>query len=365
VDVTLVVDALGPQLSGIGRYTWELCRRVPDQPGIGRVGFFANGRFVDDPECLMRDQPTRSRRRLPRWARRRLVRRRLRNSLVHGPNYFLPPDADGGIITVHDLSVLRYPETHPSARVKAFERQFESSLARASHVITDSETVRSEVIADLGLAASKVTAIHLGVGSEYRPRSFAEIEPVLASLGLKPGEYALCVSTLEPRKKIAELIGAWRELPAGLRNATPLVLAGAKGWLNDQLHDEIEKAVAEGWLKHPGFVPEPLLLALYAGASLFLYPSSYEGFGLPPLEAMASGVPVLVANRSCLPEISGDAAGYVDPDDQVGFSAAIAEALTDSAWRIRAREKGLERAAAFSWDKCASETAELYLRCAP
>jgi alpha-1,3-rhamnosyl/mannosyltransferase len=284
----------------------------------------------------------------------------LQSSLVHGPNYFLPPEADSGVITVHDLSVFRYPDAHPAARLRSFERQFESSLARAAHVITDSETVRLEVIADFGLAETEVTAIPLAAGEEYRPRSAAELHTLLQPLGLKPGGYALCVSTLEPRKKIAELLRAWRQLPDGLRDSTQLVLAGAKGWLNEQLHEEIREGAAAGWLKHLGFVPEATLPSLYAGARLFLYPSIYEGFGLPPVEAMASGVPVLVANRSCLLEICGEAAKCVDPDDVIGFSAAIEEALTDSGWRMQARERGLERAAAFSWERCAAQTVDVY-----
>lgn len=360
MDVTLLVDALGPQLSGIGRYVWELCTRVPLQPGIDQVGYFAHGRYLERLDPLLDGNLPRSRRRVPRWIATRLTRRRLRTSLVHGPNYFLPAGAETGIVTVHDLSVFRYPDTHPPDRLVEFERRFATTLAKAAHVITDSETVRRELIADFGVSATNVTAVHLGVAREFQPRAAAALELPLATIGLRPGGYALCVSTVEPRKKIAELIRAWRELPENLRTTMPLVLAGAEGWLNDSLHDEIREGIAAGWLKHVGYVPEGLLLALYAGAALFLYPSTYEGFGLPPLEAMASGVPVLVANRSCLPEICGDAAGYVDPDDVTAFTAAIVRALTDTRWRAEARRKGLERAASFSWDHCAAKTVNIY-----
>jgi hypothetical protein len=141
VDVTLVVDALGPQLSGIGRYVWELCNRIPLEPGVGRVGFFAHDGFVDDLDSLLGERPFHRRTHLPRWLYRRLDRRRLQESIVHGPNYFLPPEIESGIITIHDLSVFRHPETHPADRLEDFERQFASSLARATHVITDTETV--------------------------------------------------------------------------------------------------------------------------------------------------------------------------------------------------------------------------------
>jgi alpha-1,3-rhamnosyl/mannosyltransferase len=140
------------------------------------------------------------------------------------------------------------------------------------------------------------------------------------------------------------------------------VLAGAAGWLNEALHQQIDRAVAGGWIKHLGFVPEAALPALYAGAELFLYPSIYEGFGLPPVEAMASGVPTIVANRSCLPEICGDAVKYVDPDDHTGFATAILAALTDASWRKQARDDGLARAADYDWAKCAAGTAAVYAR---
>jgi alpha-1,3-rhamnosyl/mannosyltransferase len=362
VNVTLVVDALGPQLGGIGRYTLELCRRIPAQPEVERVGFFVNGHFIDDPESLVSGAGSRPRRRLPPWLRRRLDSRRIRSSLVHGPNYFLPPQAESGVITVHDLSVFRYPETHPPERLKAFDRDFRRSLERAVHVITDSETVRRELISDLGVDESRVSAIHLGVDERYRPRADAELRSQLSELGLAPGGYGLCVSTIEPRKKIAELVRAWRDLPRKLRDSTPLVLAGGQGWLNESVHREIREGVDAGWLHNLGFVPEAMLPALYSGAALFAYPSIYEGFGLPPVEAMASGVPVLVANRSCLPEVCGSAAAYCDPEDSEAFGNSIVEALTDTSWRTAARAQGPPVAAKYSWDKCALRTAEIYSR---
>ncbi len=356
-----MIDALGPQLSGIGRYTWELCRYLPKAAGMSDVRFFGRGRRIDDPQVLLRgDEPSR-RRRLPNVLRDAMTRRDLRAGLVHGPNYFLPPQVESGIITVHDLSVFRYPETHPAARIVEFERQFASSLARARHVITDTETVRQEVIAYFSLREEQVTAVPLGVDAHYRPHSADELGPVLAALGLRSGGYALCVSTFEPRKKIVELLAAWQRLPKDVRNAVPLVLAGAAGWRNEALHQKIEAGVAAGWLKHLGFVPEASLPPLYAGATLFLYPSIYEGFGLPPVEAMASGVPVIVAERSCLPEVCGGCARFVDPDDAEGFSAAIAAALADETWRAQARASGLRRAAGYDWSRCAERTAGIYL----
>jgi alpha-1,3-rhamnosyl/mannosyltransferase len=291
-----------------------------------------------------------------RWRTRPL----LRTTLVHGPNYFLPEGVEQGVITVHDLSVFRYPETHPVERIRDFERRFERSLRQAAHVITDTETVRGELIDTFGIAPESVTAVLLGVDAAFRPSAAAELEGPLRTWGLEPSRYALCVSTLEPRKKIGELLQAWRALPPSVRDGLPLVLAGGKGWRNDALRAEIDRAVAEGWLVQLGFVEEERLPALYAGARLFIYPSIYEGFGLPPLEAMASGVPVIVANRSCLPEVCGDAALYVDPDDVGPFAEAIERALLDETWRGAAVERGLARAAELSWTRCIEGTVGVY-----
>ena len=357
--LTLCVDALGPQPAGIGRYTWELAKGLARRDDIEDLHYFGRGRLIENPQLLIDGAKLPRRPRITRPFHDWKARRTLRSTLVHGPNYFLPALAEGGVITVHDLSVFKYPETHPQARVRAFERQFAHSLERCSHIITDTETIRHEVIETFALRPDKVSAVHLGVDSRFGPAGEAETE-ILSALGLERGGYGLCVSTLEPRKKIAELIQAWEQLPGELRSRYPLVLAGGSGWENDALHDVIERAASQGWLRHLGFVKEAALPALYAGAALFVYPSIYEGFGLPPIEAMASGIPVIVANRSCLPEVCGDAARYVEPEDLEEFAQAIQECLTDNEWRSRAILSGLERANEFGWDRCVDQTITIY-----
>jgi glycosyltransferase involved in cell wall biosynthesis len=359
--VTLCIDALDPQPGGIGRYTWELCKGLAGRDDVD-VRYFGRGRLIDDPAKLQRGEPVFRGKGLVRFARRWKARREMRSSVVHGPNYFLPPAAPRGVITVHDLSVLRYPETHPAERVRAFERQFASSLERTAHIITDTETVRGEVIEAFSIPADKISAVPLGVDERFRPLTELARTGALENWGLTAGSYGLCVSTLEPRKKVAELLSAWRRLPGPLRGGFPLVLAGGRGWLNDDLRHEVESAASEGWLRPMGFVDEALLPELYAGAGLFLYPSIYEGFGLPPLEAMASGVPVVVSNRSCLPEVCGDAARYVEPDDTDGFASAIEESFSDAQWRQETALRGLERARRFTWAGCVDGTVSVYRR---
>lgn len=354
--VTLGVDALEPNPGGIGRYTWQLYQGLALRDDI-ELRCFARGRFVDDPASLLLGRPPPRRRlsRLRTW----WDRQGLRRSLFHGPNYFLPPSANG-LVTIHDLSVFKYPETHPVERVRAFEREFDRSLGRATHIITDTETVRQELISEFNIAPATITAVHLGVEDRFRPQDPGSLQSVLAKLGLAPRQYALCVSTLEPRKRIGELLQAWRRLPPDVRSRFPLVLAGGAGWRNEQLQTAIDRGVAEGWLQRLGFVGEEDLPALYAGATLFLYPSIYEGFGLPPLEAMASGTPVIVSPRSCLPEVCGEAARYVDPDDPDRFLSEIMECLSDREWQANATSRGLKRAGDFTWDKCVDETVKIY-----
>jgi alpha-1,3-rhamnosyl/mannosyltransferase len=361
VRVTLCVDALAPNPGGIGRYTWELCKGLAGREEISSLHYVAHGRLIDDPQRLLRGERLPRARGPFRILAQRKLQQLLSSSLVHGPNYFLPPLADAGVITVHDLSVLRYPEAHPAERVRAFEKQLVPSIERSLRIITDTETMRREVIGTFAVDPERVTAVPLGVDSRFRPAGPEEIASVIGQWSLAPGGYGLCVSTLEPRKKIPELIHAWRKLPRALRDRFPLVLAGGSGWKNETLLEEIESAAAEGWLVNLGFVDDAVLPELYAGAALFAYPSTYEGFGLPPLEAMASGVPVIVANKSCLPEVCEDAARYVSPYyDDDGFAEAIREILCDADLRSDMVRRGLARAEQFTWDRCIEGTVAVY-----
>jgi glycosyltransferase involved in cell wall biosynthesis len=272
VRVALCVDALAPHPGGIGRYTWELCKGLRRREEISTVHYVARGRLIDEPERLLRGEPLPRQRALPRLIAKRKLKQVLRASLVHGPNYFLPEIVEQGVITVHDLSVFRFPESHPAARVKAFERQFIPSLERSLRIITDTETVRRELIDMFAVDPEKVTAVPLGVSPRVRPAGVDAVAGVVEQWGLAPGSYGLCVSTQEPRKKIPELIRAWRNLPRSIRDRFPLVLAGGSGWKNETLLAEIETAAAERWVLNLGFVEDAVLPQLYAGPRFLFIP---------------------------------------------------------------------------------------------
>lgn len=359
LSVTLCVDALAPSMGGVGRYTWELSQRLADETRVGEINYYANGRLLADPGTLLNGTNSR-RRRVRRVIERWKAHRAFSRTLVHSTNYFLPEAAPIGVITVHDLSVFRFPETHPLERIRQFERLFESSLRRAVHIITDTETVRHELAQTFQLGLEQITAVPLGVSELFRPAVARALPPALQGWGLERGSYGLCVATVEPRKKLLELVRTWRRLPRAIRDRVPLAVAGGAGWNNDEILDEMRTAQQEGWLRHLGHVKEADLPALYAGAALFVYPSIYEGFGLPPLEAMASGVPVIVSNQSCLSEVCGEAAFYVDPDDDNGFLGAILQGLEDDHWRDNAVRQGLARSARFTWERCTEDTVAVY-----
>lgn len=368
MKLALSVEALAPGLTGIGRYTWELAQRLPGHAGLKDVRFYRSGHWVSDLGKLLQGQaasgtpPGRRGPKLPRWAREWSMSLACRGKVFHGPNFFVPACADKGVITVHDLSVFKFPETHPAERVRQFERDFSRSVAQSVHVITDSQTTRAEVMAFTGLDASRVTAVPLGVSAAYAPRPDNEIAAQLRKYGLRPRGYALCVSTLEPRKKIEQLLSAWEYLPAALRLAYPLMLVGSSGWLSEAVQAKIHRGTAQGWVRYLGYVSESDLPALYAGAAVFVYPSTYEGFGLPPIEAMACGVPVVVSGQSCLPEVTQGAALIVEPDDVPAFATVLEQSLTDVAWRSHAVAAGLKVAASYTWQRCVDETVKVYQR---
>ena len=306
-------------------------------------------------------QPYRVSRAVQQW-RFNLGIKRIRPHLYHEPN-FLPFQFDGPtVITAHDLSWIRFPETHPSERVAVMNELFPRSLAAASHILTDAEFVRQEIIEEFGVAPTRITAVPLGARPIFRPRSADECAAALLEHGLRYRGYILCVGTLEPRKNLELAIRAYAGLPPAVRRQYPLVTVGMRGWLTSGLESVMQPLVSSGELRPLGYTSDETLAALYASALTLVYPSLYEGFGLPPLEAMASGTPVIVSDRSTLPEVVGDAGVIIDARDEVALRDALRRFADDSAfWHDRATAS-LQRASGFSWQRCAEQTLDVYRR---
>ncbi|MBI2863228.1 MAG: glycosyltransferase family 4 protein [Chloroflexi bacterium] len=277
---------------------------------------------------------------------------------------FIPPFRRNfkSVISVHDLAFRLYPETI-TAESKRYYGQIYRAVESADGIVAISESTKRDMVRLLGLPAERVTVTHLGVDSSYMPLAdWGGGQRFCEDNGL-PSSFALCVGTIEPRKNLSTLVEAWsilrREAEATWRG-TKLVLAGRRGWLYEDVFTAIERRGLAGEIVF--FEPQgpQHLLALYNTARLLVFPSLYEGFGLPPLEAMACGLPVVCANTSSLPEVVGDAALMVEPTDAAALAGAILRAATDEDLRRSLRERGLRQAAKFTWQTTAEQTLAVY-----
>ena len=288
------------------------------------------------------------------------TRHGLRGAIYHEPNY-LPMKFDGPLVlTICDMSCFDHPETHPKDRVHLMDQGMPSAIERADHILVISQDAKMSLQRWFGVSDEKITVTYLAANPSFKPIEHAALVNPLAGLGLIPKGYVLTVGTLEPRKNLSTLFAAYAKLPKPLRQRFPLVVAGMKGWKYDDLMGEAQALVNDGELRFLGYVGDAQMPALYAGAAAFCYPSRYEGFGLPALEAMAAGVPVLTSNATSLPEVVGEAGLMVDPDDLGSMSDSLALLLEDSQMAERIGQLGHARARTFSWDRCAQETLDVY-----
>ena len=276
--------------------------------------------------------------------------------LLHSPD-FIPPLAGGwrSVVTIHDLTFLRYPQFLTDESRRYYNGQIHAAVSRADAILADSAATRDDILALLDAPPAKITVVHLGVDPGFQPQS-AETVSALRERHNLHSEYLLFVGTLEPRKNVSGLLKALAALP----QAPPLVLAGRPGWLFDQTQSIISELDLQNRVRLFQDFPSTDLPALYAGASVFVLPSHYEGFGFPVLEAMACGVPVVISNRASLPEIAGEAALQVNPDEPASIANAIQRALTDTDCRRTLISAGFEQARRFTWRATAEQTLAVY-----
>lgn len=284
----------------------------------------------------------------------------VRNAVYHETNYILKPFRGPCVTTVHDLSHIRFPQFHPPQVVEWLERRLPDTLQRADAVITVSNVVREDLLEYYGLSAEKVHTIYEGVDERYKPRTSSESAGILDRYELQYQKYVLLVATLEPRKGVDLLLSAWERLPAALRREYPLVMTGSSGWRNAELRARLDALQAEGSVRHLGYVPGECLPGLYSGAAVFCYPSVYEGFGLPALDAMRSGVPVVCRAGTSMAEFSAGACLLLESAEPEELAVKLAGLLQHPQERAQWGQRGRERAAAFSWARCAHETAQIY-----
>lgn len=270
---------------------------------------------------------------------------------------FVPAKLPGvpTVYSIYDLSLRRWRETHPRERVWFFEFFLKRRLPYATHILTISEFIRQEIIEEFELPPSMVSAVPLAADPLFGPRTAEQVSKVLRRYKL-PGAYLLFVGTLEPRKNIDVLIAA---LQAGTVDI-PLVLVGWQGWGDKGWMEKISKAGLAGRVHIIGHVPDEDLVAIYNGATALVYPSLYEGFGLPILEAMACGCPVICSNAASMPEVAGNAALLIDPADSEELAANIEIVAHDNNKRAEMIGQGHKQAAKFSWERTAAETLDVF-----
>ncbi len=266
------------------------------------------------------------------------------------------------VMTVHDTIVLRQPEWQLPDSVYAHTHKLYAIARYATRIIADSEHTRRDVIALLGVAPERIDVVPLAAGPEFHPPTDpAEDQAALARYGLRDGDYVLFVGTIEPRKNLVRLATAFKAaVEREPRLTTRLVLAGGWGWLTGPIAEGLEALNLGARLVMPGRVPPEDLPALLRGARAMAYVSLYEGFGLPPLEAMACGTPVVASHNSSIPEVVGDAGLLVDPYDVGAIAAALGRLLTDDARRAEVAARGSARAATFAWHRTAALTVQTY-----
>lgn len=290
---------------------------------------------------------------------------RLNTDVFHSPDFIPPLQYHGrSVITIHDLAFLIYPHfvTKDGAR---YYGQIDRAVRKADHIIAVSHSTKNDLVRMLGTPEDCITVIHEAADPRMRPMPPDEALTRVQALYGVPDEYILFVSTIEPRKNVGGLLKAYRRLRDDYKLTPALVLAGAPGWLSDDVYALVDTLDLKEHAHFLGRVEARDLPYLYNAARCLVHPAFYEGFGLTPLEAMACGTPVIVSNVSSLPEVVGDAALLIDPEQDEEITVALWRILTDDELRESLRLKGLQRAASFSWRRAAEQTMAVYRQVAP
>ncbi len=288
------------------------------------------------------------------------------------------------VVTIHDISFEHYPQFFSPRDRLILKTLVPLSARRAAHILTVSQHAKREIVQRYGLPPAKITVTYEAAGEQFQPEEDpARLRAVRARYGIPDGPFALALGNLQPRKNIARLVAAFGQVVDGERLTVngerltvngerltvdgerltvrpSLVIAGKAQWRESEVYGAVRQAGLEGRVIFPGYVEDADLPALYSAATVFVYPSLYEGFGLPPLEAMACGAPVISTNAASLPEVVGDAALLIDPHDTQALAQALADVLTQPALQADLRQRGRQRVRQFSWERCAAETLAVY-----
>lgn len=366
MKVCIDIQAAMTQRAGVGRYTRSLVERLGDLRGNDTVRLF----YFDFQRRGTPFSAEGMEQKAVRWCPGRIMQKSW-NALrwppfdwlagpadvYHFPNFIIPPLARGrSIATVHDVSFLAYPEFAETRNLAWITARIFDTVERADAVITDSRFSAEEISKRLSVNREKIFPIHLGLSEHFAPPAQEEVERLRRAKGLdRP--YLLTVGTIEPRKNLEFLITAFERM-TGFDGC--LVLAGMRGWKYQPILKRIADSPRARDIRRLEYVGDDELPALYAGADLFLFPSLYEGFGLPPLEAVACGTPVIASSAGSLPEVLGDAALLISGFDADAWASEAMRMISDTSARRALIDKGRRRASQYTWRETARKTWEVY-----
>ncbi|MCX7553327.1 glycosyltransferase family 1 protein [Marinicella sp. S1101] len=374
MKVILNVDAITHPLTGIGRYALNLGQALAAHEEIEHIKFFSADHWVEDIELSTAENKWLSAARtwipikslaLKLYASRRASKFTqlsvgMEEHVLHSPNFILMPFVGRSVATFHDLSFVNYRETQPGYRLKFLDHAIPKTLQQADALVTPTNYVKQEIIKHYAYPAERIHVTPLGVSEGFKTYTEEQCQATLQAHGLGFKTYVLAVATTEPRKNLMRLIQAYSLLSPALRRAQPLVLVGSAGWLNGKLNRTIKTMVQQGQIISLGYVSQQQLQHLYAAATLTAFPSLYEGFGLPIIESMASGTPVLTSTDSAMAEVAANHALLCNPLDVDDIAARLKRGLEDVDWISQAQSAGCDHAANFTWQRCATATTKAY-----
>jgi glycosyltransferase involved in cell wall biosynthesis len=360
----IAIDArLVGYAAGIARYTAHLTAALSALDGPERYlvlrGRLGQRQRVGTSRAVQRRVFTPPHNRLERWTLPlELLARRPWPALLHSVDHVSPAWRNWrSVVTLHDLAFLLYPATH-TADSRAYYAASGESVRRAERVIAVSQRTASDAVRLLGVDPARVRVVPEAAAPGFRPRDAAAFQFVAQRLRLDERPYVLFVGTLEPRKNVPLLLDAFAQVQAGLD--AQLLVVGGRGWLDEPIFAALARLGLGDAVRFLGGLDQDDLAALYSHAGVLVLPSVYEGFGLPVLEAMACGAPVVCSNAGPLPEVAGDAAVLLAPDDAGQWAQAILSVMTDARLADDLRQRGFARAATFSWERAAVATRDVY-----
>lgn len=365
MKICIDIQAAIAQRAGVGRYTKSLVEHLAKETnGSDELSLF----YFDFQRQGMPFPVPGAEQRACRWIPGRFVQQAWKRisfppyplfagkaDIYHFPNFILPPlKGAKSVVTVHDLSFLRHPETTEERNLAYLTSKIHDTVQRADAIITDSHFSAREIEELLRVPSEKIFPIHLGLNHSTRTASAEEVEKTKRELKLER-PYLLTVGTLEPRKNIPFLIDVFEKMN---HPDLELIIAGMPGWKYEPILERMEQSSAN--IRYLRYVEEEHLVPLYAAAEMFVFPSIYEGFGFPPLEAMTCGTPVFSSAAGPLPEVLGNAAAFGTAFDADAWADEITALLNDTPRREQLRQNGYEQIKKFSWQQCARETREVY-----